>query len=135
MAQSLDGTDVTKNFGCILGGFKPKDKCTRCPITKKLIFATDPKDSTVQSRNNCIISSLGTSPSLYAQSATCLQLGMVCAVVGQQKSPRLRATAAPSSPTICMSPTQQPAADGVQNRPFWTHPGNVITTPFSQKRK
>jgi hypothetical protein len=57
MAQSLDGTDVTKNFGCIIGGFKPKDKCTRCPITKKLIFATDPKDSTVQSRNNCIISS------------------------------------------------------------------------------
>eukprot|EP00978_Attheya_sp_CCMP212_P047202 scaffold421260_cov49-Attheya_sp.AAC.1 len=57
MAQSLDGTDVTKNFGCILGGFKPKDKCTRCPITNKLIFATDPKDSTVQSRNNCIISS------------------------------------------------------------------------------
>eukprot|EP00978_Attheya_sp_CCMP212_P039046 scaffold199273_cov57-Attheya_sp.AAC.1 len=49
MAQSLDGTDVTKNFGCILGGFKPKDKCTRCPITKKLMFATDPKESTVQS--------------------------------------------------------------------------------------
>ena len=22
-AQSLDGTDITKNFGCILGGLKP----------------------------------------------------------------------------------------------------------------
>ena len=54
-AQSLYGTDITKNFGCILGGLKPKDKATICPITKKLIFAEDPKDSTVQSRNGCII--------------------------------------------------------------------------------
>jgi hypothetical protein len=57
-AQSLDGTDITKNFGCIIGGLKPKDKMTICPITKKFIFALDPKDSTVQSRNNCIIASV-----------------------------------------------------------------------------
>jgi len=57
-AQSLDGTDITKNFGCIIGGLKPKDKMTICTIIKKFIFALDSKDSTVQRKKNSNIASV-----------------------------------------------------------------------------
>jgi hypothetical protein len=51
-AGTVDGSDLSKHLGFIMGGIKIKDKSAINPITKKPIYSNDgdPKNTTTQSR-------------------------------------------------------------------------------------